>query len=955
MAANQGTSRQRRDPTGGEAPSRGGRARVSGESAAALRADVHLLGGLVGDVLREQQGDSLFATVERLRTAAIAARAGGTATADEIAAREDPLQEWVERQSDEDLLALIRAFGVYFHVINLAEQHHRVRMLRVYERSGRPVHESVAEALGTLAARDVSADTARDLLSSLTVHPVFTAHPSEARRRSLLAHLERIMELLDRLDDPRATPAARQRTLDALRLRITEIYQTAETRIERPSVEDEARTVHYFVAGILYDVAPRIREAVERAFRDAYPEAAPPELTPMLRIGSWVGGDRDGNPAVSPDVTRGVARLARDAVLRRYREEVQALGRDLSLSLRLSGASEELLTSIQADRADLGVAPISQWRDEPYRQKLGLVGERLRRTEVEARGGYASANDFAADLALIERSLRGHCGERIADGPLRDLRDRVHVFGFSLGELEIRQHAERHARAVGEVLRLAGRDDYLAQDEAGRLALLESALAGAPLVPKGPSGAAVLSAEARETLDTFGAMADIQRVFGREACQTYIISMARTPSDVLAALLLARERGLFAWYRDGSARCDLDIVPLFETIPELEACDGILRRLAALPAYRAALAARGGRQQIMIGYSDSNKEAGYLAATWATHRAAAQLTRAAADLGLDLVLFHGRGGAIGRGGGPMGRAILARASRARAPRLKATEQGEVIFARYGVPEIAERHLEQMLSALLLSASEETSTEGMSAGGPPDAWIETIQRLVADARSRYDALLRESPAALDFFRQATPFSELATLRLASRPVSRSGGAERLTLEDLRAIPWGFSWTQIRANLPGWYGLGGALEAEIAAGRLPLLREMYTGWRFFALALDNAQISLGTADMATVHRYATLATTAAGEEVPRMLAEEHARSVSAVLQITGQRELLENVPTLLRTIRLRNPYVDALHLVQIALLRRYRSLAGDAPEERRAYLLDAIHHSINGIAAGLQTTG
>jgi phosphoenolpyruvate carboxylase len=366
-----------------------------------------------------------------------------------------------------------------------------------------------------------------------------------------------------------------------------------------------------------------------------------------------------------------------------------------------------------------------------------------------------------------------------------------------------------------------------------------------------------------------------------------------------------------------------------------------------MAAYRAAVAARHNRQQIMIGYSDSSKEGGYFAATWATHRATAMLSEAAETLGLDLTLFHGRGGAIGRGGGPMGRAILARALQARTPQLKVTEQGEVIFARYGVPEIAERHLEQMIAALLVSTTDDEWN------GPPDAWVEAVERMVRHSRHRYDALLRESPAALTFFRQATPFSELATLQLASRPVSRSGGADHLTLEDVRAIPWVFSWTQIRANLPGWYGLGTALEAEIAAGGLGRLQEMYRGWRFFALALDNAQISLGTADMATTRRYATLADD--GAAVMSEIAAEYERSVAAVLQITGQGELLDNVPTLKRTIKLRNPYVDALHLAQITLLHRYRTLPLETPEDERLALLDAIHHSINGIAAGLQTTG
>jgi phosphoenolpyruvate carboxylase len=918
-------------------------ARSLSEPADALRADVRLLGELVGEVLREQQGDWLFEAVEYLRTSAIAARGGRRLGEVPKADGEDALLTWVTQQSDEDLLTLTRAFGIYFHVINLAEQHHRIRMLREYARNGQLIHESLAAAITTLAQRGVAKKHVRQLLADAAVHPVFTAHPSEARRRSLLQHLERIVALLERLDDPRATPHERESTLDALRLRITEIYQTAETRVERPSVEDEAQTVQYYIATTLYDVAPQLYQAAAEAFHHAYPDSAPLANITSLRVGSWVGGDRDGNPAVSSDVTRDVARLGRDAILRRYREEVQSLGRDLSITLRLVGASRELLDSIEHDLTDLNVQPVRQWHDEPYRRKLGLIGERLRRTETGQRGGYSSVSDFAADLALIEASLRTHQGDRVVNGPLRELQDRIRTFGFSLAELEIRQHAERHAEAVADLLRLGGQSDYLALDEPERQQVLSAALSGSPLVPR----LEALSPATGETLDAFAAVADIQRSFGQDACHTYIISMCRTPSDVLAVLFLARECGLFAWHRDGSARCDLDVVPLFETLDELATCDTILRQLVEIPAYRAALAARQNRQQVMIGYSDSTKEGGYLAASWATHRAAALLSEAAKSLGLDLTLFHGRGGAIGRGGGPMGRAILARAQQAHTSQLKVTEQGEVIFARYGIAEIAERHLEQMMSALLTSATDDEWK------GPPDAWVEAVERMVASSHHRYDALLRASPAALEFFRQATPFSELSTLQFASRPVSRSGAVEQLTLEDVRAIPWVFSWTQIRANLPGWYGLGTALDAEITAGRLSLLQEMYRCWRFFALALDNAQISLGTADLATTRRYATLAD--GGSEVLRELIDEYEHSVAAVLQITGQHELLENVPTLMRTIKLRNPYVDALHLAQIVLLRRYRALPADAPGDERASLLDAIHHSINGIAAGLQTTG
>ncbi|HEU5368025.1 MAG TPA: phosphoenolpyruvate carboxylase, partial [Ktedonobacterales bacterium] len=857
---------------------------------------------------------------------------------------------WAQRQSTDRLLQLVRAFSVYFHLINLAEEHHRVRTLREREQApapsaaGAPLSESIAAALSKLRSVGVPAETVQASLQQLEVHPVFTAHPSEARRRTLLRHLAQAADLLTQLNDPRATPRMRAATLERLRARITLIWQTAETRIERPTVLDEVQSALSVLSGTLYDLAPHIHRTLETTARAAYPGLPYTAASPFLRIGSWVGGDRDGNPAVTAEVTRAAARLARSAVLQRYREDAQALGRDLSISARLVGASPELMASLDRDRAELGTQRVKRWADEPYRRKLGLIAERLRRAELDEPGGYMQAEDLLADLRLIQDSLLAHHGERIANGPVLDFYRRVAVFGFHLAELEIRQHAARHTAAIAELLQLSEGIDYAALDEAQQQALLENHLAGSPvaLPPE------ALSPLTRETLNTFRAVADIQRRSGARACQTYVISMSRSPADVLAVLFLAREAGLFDWSGGETATSRLDIVPLFEEIEELQHCGAILTRLLAIPAYRAALAARGNRQQVMIGYSDSNKDGGYLAATWQTYRAQEMLAHAAHTCGIELLIFHGRGGAVGRGGGPMGRAILARPPEERQPNLKVTEQGEVIFARYGHPAIAERHFEQIIHSLLLSSSD-------TAGGKPlPEWVETMERLAHASRAHWEALVKHAPDLLTFFRQITPFPELGSLHLASRPVSRAGNAETtLSLDDLRAIPWVFSWTQVRANLPGWFGLGAALQGEIDAGGLTRLQAMYRGWQFFAMALDNAQLSLGTADMLTVRRYMTLAKH--GEAPFHQIASEYERSVSAILQITRQQELLEQSSRLARSIKLRNPYVDALHLAQIALLHRYRALPDDAPPETRAALLDAIHHSINGIAAGLQTTG
>lgn len=921
-----------------------GRGDAPGATTDRLRRDVSLLGGLVGDVLREQGGDALFGAVEHLRREAIALRA----TPEPDPARETALREWVEGQTDGGLLAIVRGFSVYFHVINLAEQHHRVRVLRERERAGGALQESVGAAIAALREAGTDAPTLAAGLDKLLARPVFTAHPSEARRRTLRYQLLRAAALIARLDDTDLLPRERTATLDGLRERITLIWETAATREAQPTVLDEVQSVLGIVAGTLYDVAPLVGRALAGAVAAAYPELAPQAAATAvrwLRPGTWVGGDRDGHPGVTPEITRAAARLSRAAALRRYREDVRALGLDLSISARLTGAAPALVESLARDREALGVQPVRRWRDEPYRRKCGLIGERLRRTTEETPGGYAGPEELLADLALIAASLEAHGGARIAAGGLRDLRDRVALFGFHLAELEIRQHADRYNAAVAELFGLGGTAGYDGFDEGERIAALEARLAAGPFAHADET----LTPRTREILDTFRAMADIQALGGPAACQTAIISMCRAPSDVLAVLLLAREAGLVTAPDDnGTLLSRLDVVPLFEEIAELRRCDAITARLYAVPLYRAALRSRGDRQQIMVGYSDSNKDGGYLAATWQTYGAQEALADAARDAGLALTIFHGRGGAVGRGGGPMGRAVLARPLAARTPELKVTEQGEVITARYGDPAIATRHLEQLLHALLLSAL------GPGGDEPPAAWIATMDRLADASRAAYEAGVKGSPDLLRFFREATPFPELAGLNLASRPVSRAGkvGAD-IGLDDLRAIPWVFSWNQVRANLPGWFGIGSAIDAEIAAGGLETLRTMYRDWPAFAGAIDNAQLSLGTADLPTVRRYATLARDS-GAALARIV-EEYERSVAAILAVTGQRGLLERSPTLAASIRLRNPYVDALHLAQVALLRRARALPADAPDEERERLREAISNSINGIAAGLQTTG
>mgnify|MGYP001158986648 FL=1 len=901
-----------------------------------LRHEVNLLGSLLGDVLREQGGDALYDLVERARRVTIAGRTSGGVTE-----RLRELQEWFSGLSDDDLFGLVRAFGIFFHLINLAEQHHRVRTLRQRERTEPALHESIEAALLALRDRGVPPDAVAHVLGEILVFPVFTAHPSEPRRRTVLQRLAALARSIQQLDDARLSPRERDWLLERLREDITLLWQTAETRVARPTPLDEVRSNIAILIGPVYDVIPLLRRALQRALQRSYPELLDRQWPLPVRVGTWVGGDRDGNPSVTAAVTEATARLLREAIVRRYRDEVVELRRALSISARLRPPSQVLLETLDRERERLGLAPVRAWADEPYRRFLGLIEERLRRTETGEFGGYFTVEEFLGHLTLLADSLEAGNGTRIARGRVADLIARVQVFGFHLAELEIRQDAARHREALAELFALDGVANFLERSPDERETLLLQRLIGKPFgFPRG-----ALSPETREVLETFEAVARIQRFNGERACHTVIVSMTSETADVLGTLLLAREAGLVGCGETG-AWSRIDVVPLFEQIAELDCCGAILDRLLSLPFYRAIVASRGDLQEVMVGYSDSNKDGGYVSSNWRIYRAQQQLVEAARRYGVTLRIFHGRGGAIGRGGGPMGRAIRSRPMDARTPVLKVTEQGEVIFARYSDPAIGLRHWEQMVHALLQSVLGEPEPV-VSA-----EWLSTMERLAAVSQAAYEELVKGHPDFVAYFTTATPFPELATLNLASRPVARRASDTRaVRFVDLRAIPWVFSWTQSRVNLPGWYGLGTALERVVEEGGGETLRSMYRSWPFFETLIDNAQISLGTADLSVASLYAQLAEQ---PELFERIADEYERAVRMVLAVTEQGALLERSPVLSRLVKLRNPYVDVLHVAQIELLRRYRQLPPDQ-ESRRARLLDAIHHSINAIAAGLQTTG
>ena len=902
-----------------------------------LATEVRLLGALLGQVIAEQAGPDLFDLVERIRQRAIRLRA------DDDAAE--------HRRPDEDLAgldpgaieAVIRAFALYFQLVNLAEAHGRIRALRRRERVARDgvLDDSVAEAIARLRAMGRSDADLDAQLAVLSVTPVLTAHPTEARRRTILTALRRCSDLLARMDDRRLTPSEDREVRRRLREEITLLWRTSDLRPIAPTPLDEIRTAMAFFDATLFTLAPRLARVLDGAL-DApiggRTGARPPRVGTFLRWGSWIGGDRDGNPGVTADVTERALRIQADHVLRGYEAVATRLMHSVSATsagerMAASPASRVLANRLARDAEELPETDRMLRRrfpDEPYRQRFGFIAERLRRTragltgEAAARtGGYPDATALEHELDELAAALVADGLGRVAWGELADLRWQLGTFAFHLASLEIRQHSAVH-RAALTTLR------------------------------EGGSGGSELAQGVTldEVLATFRAIASAQARFGEAACHRYVISFTLAASDVTDVLALARHAT--GDDRSGAQTAlGLDVVPLFESFDALRDSGRILRDLLADPGYRRHLASRGDRQEVMLGYSDSNKESGFLAAAWLLHEAQRDLVATAGDHGVELTLFHGRGGAIGRGGGPTNRAILGQAPGSVAGRLKLTEQGEVIAANYSDATIARRHLEQMTGAVLLASTPEhdVALAAVLVRGAP-----IMVELAETSRRAYRALVHDDPGFAAFFRSITPIAELSALRLGSRPAARGRAEAVPSIDSLRAIPWTFAWSQSRVNLPGWFGLGTALEvfeATHGAEGLTDLARLGRDWPFLASVLDNAEMSLAKADMGVARLYAALAHGNDDDRRWATIEAEFHRTSSMLRRITGRERLLDHAPVLQRSIMLRNPYVDSLSELQVSLLARLRALPADDPE--RALVLRLVHLTVNGVAAGLQNTG
>jgi len=842
------------------------------------------------------------------------------------------------------LRQLVQALSLLFQLLNIAEENRAMQARRAAQRRaggvavvGSLTHGAAAHGPGFVRAVE----------SGLRVQPVFTAHPTEIRRHTAMAAHRRIYLLMFELENRLWTDIERRERLDRLAVEIELLWHTGEVRLERPSVEEEVRGGLFFLRTILFDAIPELYIRLRTALWEADPEA--PRPPPLLSFGSWMGGDRDGNPAVTAEITRWSLAEQRAAVLELYRERALNLVRRLSVSVHRAPFPPRLHAALEGDaeRWPERIRAIQHRNPhEPFRQKAAVIAWRLEETAADGAGGYDTAEELLDELTLLQETLvAAGCG-RVAGAAVEDLRRQVEVFGFHLAQLDIRQDSSVHAALLDTLLRRARIcDDYQGLDEEERCALLVRELDNPrPLCPPDPE----LEGEQAECYATFQAIAWIQANFGVHAVETYVVSHTRATSDILAVLLLAKEAGLVDLGEHGYSH--LDPAPLFESLDDLHHAAEILDRLLALPIYRRHIALRAGHQEVMLGYSDSAKDASVVAASWALYEAQRALARVGAEHGVRLTFFHGRGGTTGRGGGPTYRALLAQPAGCVGDGVKITEQGEVISSKYANLGTALYHMERMLTGALIAS---VTAPGTADEDP--AFDDAMETIATHAAETYRALI-ERPSFTTFFLQATPVQELYLTRAGSRPASRPS-TEEAGVKGLRAIPWAFAWAQSRMLVDAWYPWGSAIDAFRDAEPKhhdALLRRMYREWPFFTNLVDKLQLALAKTDLPTARNYVALAAdTATAAEVFAEIEAEYARSVEAVCWLTGHDELLSAEPTLARSLRRRTPLLTPVHAVQAALLGRLRRR--DLSDAERHVTEETLVHTFNCIAAALRNTG
>jgi phosphoenolpyruvate carboxylase len=919
-----------------------------------LRARVRLYGELLGNVLREHASEGVYATVETLRRGYIALRK------QEDPQRREELAELVRSLDADALIQVTRAFSIYFSLANIAEEAFQHHGRRAAVSAGRPLWlGSFDETIGQFRRDGMSARDLQRLLESLHYMPVFTAHPTEARRRTVMESTRRIFETGEEMDSRQLNDQQRDEFVDRLQAQIQALWKTDEVRVRKPRVEDEISNGLYYFRRSIFHSVPVVYRNLERAIRQHYGKAdAEGVVIPsFLRFGSWIGGDRDGNPFVTPETTRRAARMQAGEILREYIERTHRLTDELTHSDSLAGVADAVRLDSPHDRLMARAAFADEpdrFATEPYRRRFAVINYRLRcnlqlmeqRLSGYVEGAqahpYPDARSFLDDLRIIRESLLVHGDGNLADGELEDLIRLVETFGFHLASLDIREESSRHGAAVDDLLRTAGVfDGYAEAAEEDRLAILGDLLSGKTSIRLPDRN---LAESTQQVLDVFYTIAEIRAEIGTPAIGHYVISMTHHASHVLEVWWLASLAGLAGKGSDGHWFSELSVSPLFETIDDLQRVDSILETLLTQPAGRELIRCRGDHQEVMLGYSDSAKDGGLVASAWNLYRAQQRIQAITARHSVRCRIFHGRGGTIGRGGGPTHNAILAQPPGTSGGQIKFTEQGEVLYYKYSNRETATFELTLGMTGLMKSSRYLVDGAVADYG----KFADLMSDLADSGERAYRRLTDETPGLLDYFYASTPVAEIGLLNIGSRPSHRKHGDR--SKASIRAIPWVFGWAQSRHTLPGWYGLGSALErTRDAEGGLDRLRELYREWPFFAALLDNTQMALAKADMQTAREYAQLAgDDARMRDIYDMIRAEYGRCVELVNTVCEHDELLAGQPTLALSLARRRPYLDPLNHIQIAMLSRYR----ESPTDNA---LNGLLRSINAIAAGMRNTG
>ena len=911
-----------------------------------LRSNIRLLGNILGDVIKEQEGKVFFELEEFIRHSTKEYR---SSLDSEI---NSTLEKKIASLNPQTMRKLIRAFSTYFQLVNIAEQHHRIQRLREQKRKQKYPQGSLRHTLQFAKKKKITAKEIIRFLSQLYISPVFTAHPTEAMRRTILAKHSRLWSVLEEFDKKDLLDDERGQLIQKLKRIITGLWQSEETRSYDISPLDEVTNGLYYFRSVLNEAIPAFYEELETALADTYPTLVK-DIPTFIHFGSWIGGDRDGNPFVTADVTWNALKQQSHSIIDIYLNTLDELYTEHSESTKVVGVSSELQYSVERNmELEPGeLPPFIRSKNEVYRLKLAFAYRKLQRYKKRLEGVlpqneicYSSSEEFLNDLRLMQKSLLENKGTVLAEGLLKHLLRNVETFGFHLATLDIRQHKKIHTEAVQEIY-AQSHVSYNTLSNEERAEWLTKALLGTFTFLFDEN---ILSDQTREVLATFRTIKRALEEIDARAIRSYIISMTESPADVMEVLFLMKLTGLLTtqavpW------KSMLNIVPLFETIEDLRSSVSIMEGLYANPAYKKHLEARSNHQEIMLGYSDSSKDGGMVASSWELYKAQRALAKCSSRHNIDWMFFHGRGGTVGRGGGPEFQAIMALNGHSINGKIKITEQGEVISLKYSHKEIAQRTLELTTSAMLLKFFDKTNMSKVKVANHPQ-WLVVTEDIAQTGFEAYRSVVYENPNLVKYYFQATPLKEITRMKIGSRPAKRVA-TERI--EDLRAIPWVFAWMQSRHNLPGWLGVGSAI-LETKSVPLSAMRTMYKHWEFFKAMIDNIQMIIAKADFDIASRYAGLVNPKSlGEEIYSLLRARFQKAIEAVVRVSGQKNILDNNPILQRSITLRNPYVDPMSLMQVELLKRLREK--NLPEAERQELEEVMFLCINGIAAGLRNTG